>query len=95
MNWIVGGVLLLVGFLIGIQLFALFKARRIKQTPIVRRLQQEYPDVFAVNVPENIETARRVGVMGTPSIVLIREGTVQEFHLGFQPEARLRSLLAR
>ena len=130
MNWIVIGVLLLVGFLIGVQLFALFKARRIKgkqvsgltgplgeavdagrpvlayffspscaacvrQTPIVRRLQQEYPDVFAVNVSENIQTARRVGVMGTPSIVLIREGAVQEFLLGFQPEARLRSLLAR
>ncbi len=32
---------------------------------------------------------------GFPSIVLIREGVVQEFLLGFQPETRLRSLLAR
>ena len=128
MSWIAIGVLLLVGFLLGVQLFALYKARRIKgrpvtgltgplgeavnagrpvlayffspscaacvrQTPVVQRLQQEYPDVFAVNVSENVETARHLGVMGTPSIVLIREGAVQEFLLGFQPEARLKSLL--
>jgi thioredoxin 1 len=130
MSWIAIGVLLLVAFLLGVQLFAMFSARRIKgrrltgltgplgeavdsgrpvlayffspscaacvrQTPVVHRLQQEHPDIFTINVRENVETARNVGVLGTPSIVFIREATVQEFLLGFQPETRLRSLLAR
>lgn len=129
MSWIAIGVILLVAFLLGVQLFALLNARRIKgkqpaglsgalgdavhagrpvlayffspscgacvrQTPIVQRLQQEYPDVFAISVPENIEIARTLRVTGTPSIVFIREGVVKEFLLGFQPESRLRSLLS-
>jgi len=66
----------------------------VRQTPVVERLRKEYPNVVSINVPENVQTARQFGVMGTPSIVLIRDGVVREFLLGFQPESRLRSLLS-
>lgn len=66
----------------------------VRQTPVVERLRQEYPDVYSINVPEDLDTARKLGVMGTPSIVLIRGGIVKEFLLGYQPEARLRSLFS-
>jgi thioredoxin 1 len=130
MSWIALGAVLLVAFLLGVQLFAVFHARRIRgkrptglsgplgeavdsgrtvlayffspscpacvrQTPVVQRLQQEYSDIFTINAPQDMETARALGVMGTPSIVLIRGGIVKEFLLGFQPEPRLRSLLSR
>ena len=57
MSWIAIGVLLLVGFLLGVQLYALFKARRIKGRPVTgltgplgeavnagRRNPVEYPE---------------------------------------------------
>jgi thioredoxin 1 len=66
----------------------------VRQTPVVERLQKEYPDVFIVNVPQQLSTARAFGVMGTPSIVLIRNGAVAESLVGYQPESRLRSMLS-
>ena len=63
------------------------------QGPVVDRLQGEYPDVMKVNIAEDMAPARALHVMGTPSVVFIAEGKVQEFLVGVQPESKLRALL--
>lgn len=63
------------------------------QTPVIEKLQRDNPNVFSINIAEDLATAKAFGVRGTPSTVLVRDGIVRVFLLGSQPEARLRSLL--
>lgn len=65
------------------------------QNPVIDRLQKEFPNIVKVNIAEDMAPARALGVMGTPSLVLIAEGKVQEFLVGVYSETKLRALLSR
>ena len=63
-------------------------------TPVVQRLAGKRKNVFPVNIADDMETARKFGVMGTPSTVLVEGGVIREFIVGPRPEADVVSLIS-
>jgi len=55
-------------------------------TPRFEQLRRKNPAVFLVNVAEELELARALRVMGTPSVVEIADGKVTAYHVGAVPE---------
>jgi thioredoxin 1 len=56
-------------------------------TPRVRELEKTYDNVFAVDVSRDMDLARALSVMATPSTVEIIDGTIVGYHVGPIPEA--------
>jgi thioredoxin 1 len=56
-------------------------------TPRVRALSAKNDAVFAVDVMKDMELARALGVMATPSTVEIEGGKIVGYHLGAIPPA--------
>jgi thioredoxin 1 len=63
-------------------------------TPVIDKLAAEQANVVKVNVAETTELARRIGIMGTPSLALIEGGTVSKVMVGARSEHQIRALLA-
>jgi thioredoxin 1 len=62
-------------------------------TPIVDALAKSRIDVVKINVFEASGEARACGVMGTPTLVLIRDGRIAHVEVGARSEKQIRSLL--
>lgn len=62
-------------------------------TPVIEKLKKKNRNVFKVNIANDMATARKFGVMGTPSTVLVDEGVIREFLVGPQPEDKIRALI--
>jgi thioredoxin 1 len=60
-------------------------------TPLVKAMRG---NVFAVDITQDFETARKFGVMATPTTVLVKQGVVEQILVGPQPESALRALMA-
>ncbi len=54
-------------------------------TPRVRALAAKNPAVFAVDVMSDMDLARALGVMATPSTVELRDGKIAGYHVGAIP----------
>ena len=63
-------------------------------TPTIRELATRHPRVFEVDVTRDFDTARRFGVMGTPTTVLVRDGMIEDVKMGARPEKEIAGLLA-
>jgi thioredoxin 1 len=63
------------------------------QTPIIDALDQEYEGVFKVDVTEDFEIARAIGVRETPTTVIIEGGAIRTFLVGAHSETALREAL--
>lgn len=64
-------------------------------TPIVDELQAERGDIFKIDVQAEPGTARALGVMATPSFVVVEDGRIASVLLGGRSEDRIRALLGR
>lgn len=62
-------------------------------TPQIGQLALHYPNVFQIDVAEAPELARSFGVMGTPTTVLVRDGTVEKVWIGSASQEQLRRVL--
>ena len=62
-------------------------------TPVVKNLAKKNGNIFPVDISQDMSTARKFGVMGTPSTVVIEAGKIKDFLVGFQPEDKLRLLV--
>lgn len=62
-------------------------------TPIIERLALQHANIVKVNVSESIELATKFGVMGTPTLVLVRGGKIERMLVGAKSEKLVRSLL--
>jgi thioredoxin 1 len=62
----------------------------VRWTPKFRALSQKNPAVFVVDVMREMELARGLGVMGTPSAVEIAEGKIVAYHVGNIPDELLK-----
>lgn len=51
-------------------------------TPLVEELAKQHAGVVKVDVRRHMHTARRFGVMGTPSLVRIDDGMITRVHVG-------------
>jgi thiol-disulfide isomerase/thioredoxin len=63
------------------------------QTPIIDALSREYEGIFKVNVAEDFEIARAIGVRTTPTTVIIEGGAIRTFLVGPHGESALREAL--
>lgn len=61
--------------------------------PLVEKLRQSHRNLIPVDVGQNIELARKFGIAGTPSFILVEGGSIREVLLGGQTERKLSSLL--
>lgn len=66
----------------------------IPMTPVIKNLAKKNRNVFPVDISKDMSMAQKFGVMGTPSTVVIEAGKIKEFLVGFQPEDKVRGLLA-
>ncbi len=62
-------------------------------TPVIKDLARTREEVVPVDVSRDLDTARKFGVMATPTIVLVRRGIVEKVLVGPQTEPDLRALL--
>ena len=62
-------------------------------TPILRSLSKKHKNVFSINITKDMDTARKLGILGTPSIVLVDGGIIKEFMAGAIAESEIIALL--
>jgi len=65
--------------------------------PTVEALAEQYRDrleVAKVNIDNNPKTAQAYGVMSIPTLILFKDGKPVKQVQGFQPEPKLRELIA-
>ena len=62
-------------------------------TPIIEGYTRTNQNYFKVDIQNDMDTARKFGVMGTPSMVIIEGGKIREFLVGPVSEERLQALL--
>jgi thioredoxin 1 len=62
-------------------------------TPIIRSLSKKHKNVFSINITKDMDTARKLGILGTPSIVLVESGIIKEFMAGAIGESQIIELL--
>jgi thioredoxin 1 len=63
-------------------------------TPIIEELSKVHTNVFKIDISQDMATARKFGIMGTPSTVVVENGIVSEFKVGPVPQQELANLLA-
>jgi thiol-disulfide isomerase/thioredoxin len=63
------------------------------QTPVIDALDQEYEGIFKIDVAENFEIARAIGVKSTPTTVIIEGGAIRTLLVGAHSESALREAL--
>lgn len=61
--------------------------------PLVEKLRLTHRNLIPVDIAQQIELARKFSVAGTPSFVLVEDGSVREVLLGGQSERKLVALL--
>ena len=62
--------------------------------PQVQELAEQDPRVHSVDVMDHPEAAQAFGLMGTPTVIAVRSGQVQEVKVGAMSNAALREMLA-
>ena len=62
-------------------------------TPIIEKLTKERNDIAKIDAAQHPESARALGVMGTPALVLIEDGKISKTVLGAKPENVILQML--
>lgn len=63
-------------------------------TPVISRLAGIHDNVFKLDVSQSLNLARTLGVMATPTILLLTNGRIASVHLGGMSEKNIETLLA-
>ncbi|MBN2804502.1 MAG: thioredoxin family protein [Deltaproteobacteria bacterium] len=63
-------------------------------TPVVIELSKNTEGVFPVDISKEMATAKKLGVMATPTIVVIKNKIVDKIVMGPQPAHRIKELLS-
>ncbi|MCX8056005.1 MAG: thioredoxin family protein, partial [Ignavibacteria bacterium] len=59
------------------------------QAPVIEELKKKNFNTLSIDVSKDLQVARIFGVMGTPSIALMKGNLVKEFFVGYQDEEKL------
>ncbi len=62
-------------------------------TPVIEQYARKNPNYFKIDVQNDMQTARKFGVMGTPSTVIVEGGKIVEFLVGPVSEEKIDALL--
>ena len=63
-------------------------------TPAVKEMSKSNDAVFPVDISSDMDTARKFGVMATPTVVVVRNRIIEEILIGPQPVAALAGRLS-
>ena len=61
-------------------------------TPVVKKMARTKANVFPIDISTDMATARKFGVMATPTIVVVQKGTIEKVLIGPQPQSILKSI---
>ena len=61
-------------------------------TPIIDKFAKK-KNVFKVDIARDMDIARKFGVLGTPSTVIVENGIIKEFLVGPQSESKINQLI--
>lgn len=64
------------------------------QTPIIEKLKKEFDSIVSVDTTQNLETARALNVMGTPSLLFVGANKIEGFYVGVKNENFIRERLS-
>lgn len=59
------------------------------QAPVIKNLEKHNINTLSVDISKDLQFARLFGIMGTPSIALMKGNNVKEFFVGYQEEEKL------
>ena len=62
-------------------------------TPVIDALAKERDDVVKIDVTQHLPVARAFSVLGTPTLVLVKDGKVEQMLVGAKSEKHIRDLL--
>lgn len=62
-------------------------------TPVIDALSRERDDVVKIDITQHLPVARAYSVLGTPTLVLIKDGKVAQMLVGAKSEKHIRDLL--
>lgn len=62
-------------------------------TPVVAALAETHSNICCVDARENPDVAAAYTVRGTPTLVLITDGAIEQILIGARSEAQIRGLL--
>ena len=62
-------------------------------TPMIKSLQKKRRDIFSINISKDMDTAQKLGVMGTPAFIVVDEGIIKEYVAGAIGEQRILDLI--
>ncbi len=63
------------------------------QTPVIDRLISDGRSVYKIDISRDMSTARKFGVMATPTTVVLQGNQIVEFLVGAKTEQKLREIL--
>lgn len=64
-----------------------------EMTPKMHQLANFNKAVFPIDISKDMNTAKKFGVMGTPSTVLVKAGKIKDFLVGPQSDSKIAALL--
>jgi len=64
-----------------------------QQTPVIDTIQKGSSNIFKVDISKDASTAMKLGVMGTPSTVIIDNGIIKEFFTGYVSKEKIDNSL--
>lgn len=59
------------------------------QTKIIENLKQSYDNILSFDISKDISRARKLGIMATPTILVIKNKVIEEVLIGVQKRERL------
>jgi thiol-disulfide isomerase/thioredoxin len=64
------------------------------QTPVVKKLQTKYRNLYAVDVSKDYTSAKVFGVKATPTMVQVENGIVKDIIIGARQEQAITAILS-
>ena len=64
-------------------------------TPVIDQLAETHDEIQKIDVRNDPETARRYKIRATPTVVLVKNGVIDEVALGAKTPAQLETLLKK
>jgi len=65
------------------------------QTPVIKSMQSEYKNIYAVDISKDFDTARIFGIKATPTTILVEDGIINQVFLGAKTKDVLENLISK
>lgn len=63
------------------------------QTSVINSMQSENKNIYAVDISQDLQTARIFGIKATPTTILVKDGIVNQVLVGAKPRRALEELM--